>query len=125
MNVPVTTPGQAEAFLAQCQPIGLKPTDIDLISKAREVFVRLSNNNAKVLEAFDIDNNVLAARGLTTEIQRYKLNMFLNLHYSALKGDISVHRSYILRDGTAEEWLRMFEVYHVPTMLRLGLPAFF
>ncbi len=124
MNVNTQT-GQAEAFLAKCQPIGLKPTDIDLISKVRDVFANLSGNDPRVMAAYESDNNVMSAKALTTEIQRYKLNMFLNLQYSALSGDISVHRGYILRDGPAESWLQMFETYHAPTMLRLGLPISF
>lgn len=115
--------GSPEAFLATCQPLTAKITDIDLVGAARAILAKHVNNDPVKLHAFDASVNIQIANGLTTEVQRYKLNMFLNLQYSALKGDISMHRAYILSDGDAATWLKMFDTYHAPTMVACGLPV--
>lgn len=116
-------PGSAEDFLSKVQPMNLKPGDVDLIGQARAILAQHCNNDPAKMQAFDNDNNISVAKNLTTEIQRYKLNMFLNTQYSALSGNISTHYGNILRTGTASDWLKMFSTYHAPTMVRLGLPV--
>lgn len=115
-------PGSPEAFLATCQPLGFKPNDVNLIAEARAILVK---HGASVLhlEAFDNNFHIKTGAGMTTEIQCYKLNMFIDAQYSALAGDISQHRQYIISGVEATKWLQMMDVYHAPTMLKLGLPV--
>lgn len=122
MNTTTHAPGSPEAFLAGCQPYKFKEGDYNLIAAARECLVKHSNNNPVLLAAFDSDPNVVQALELTTNIQLYKLNLFLNSQYSQLSGDISTHRGFIIQDYNLETWLKMFDTYHAPTMVRLGLP---
>ena len=116
--------GSPEHFLSTVKPIHLKDTDINLVAQAREILLAaLMPVDQNRIVYFDTDPNVQTAAVLTTEIQRYKLNLFLNSQYSMLAGDISVHRGYCLTSGPIDQWIKMFQTYHAPTLVRLGLPA--
>lgn len=118
---PQYAPGSPEAFLATCQPVTLKPNEVNLVDETRALLVK-HGATPEQLMAFDNNWHIHTAKDLTTEIQRYKLNLFLNGQYSSLQGDISVHRGYIITGVGVDMWLKMMDTYHIPTMLRLKLP---
>lgn len=112
-----------EEFLAKCGNYLKDDATIDVVGSARLILEKHCNGNAQLLANFDKEPNVQQASQFNTAIQLHKLNLFLNSQYSCLRGDISVHRGFIVRDQNVENWLKMFDTYHAPTMVSLGLPV--
>ena len=112
-----------EEFLAKCGSYLKDETTVDVVGQAREILAKHCKNNARTLANFDNEQNIVQARQFNTAIQLHKLNLFLNSQYSCLRGDISVHRGFIVREQNVANWLKMFDTYHAPTMVSLGLPV--
>lgn len=112
----------SEKFIAQMhKSIYRQEGDLDLVAYCKGVLEK--HLPPEKVQVFLEDSNITKLAPLTTELQRSSINMFLNSQYSTLKGDITTHRDYILRHSPIENWQRMFEVYHAPTLARLGLPV--
>lgn len=96
------------------------PGEIDLISEARQALL-----NAGIglgISIFDNDPNILMAKDMNSNVQRFKLNTFLDTQYMSLRTDVSQERSMLLDSGNCSNWLKMFIDFHIPSMKALGLP---
>ncbi len=68
------------------------------------------------------DPNILFARGRNNNVQRYKLNVYLNTQYLMVPSDTQNERSLLLDSGSMENWIEMFTTVHIPAMRTFGLP---
>lgn len=96
------------------------PGEINLIEKAREALVTAGIGAG--ISIFDNDQNIIIAKNQNINVQRFKLNTFLDTQYMSLNTDVSQERSMLLVGGDPMNWLKLFCDYHIPTMKKLGLP---
>lgn len=94
--------------------------EIDLIQEARKALVAAGIGQA--IAIFDNDPNIQFAAGMNSNVQRFKLNTFLDTQYMSLHTDVTQERSMLLDSGSPQNWLTMFVDYHIPSMKALGLP---
>lgn len=93
--------------------------ELDLVQEARAALLQAGVSSA----AFDADPNVQFAATMNTNVQRFKLNMWLDIQYLSTRKDVSSHRSMLMEHGKGTDWLDMFKNYHIPAMKSLGLPV--
>ena len=117
--------GSPEEFLKNLEFNYLKqPNDRDLVEEVRNIFAEaLASIDPSRISFFDSEPNIVHARTLTTELQRYRLVAFLNSQYCLLEGSINHHRRFIRQDMDPDTLVGVIRSYHVPTMIQLGLPA--
>lgn len=93
----------------------------DLVAMAREALVNAGIGEA--IAIFDNDPNVVFAADKNLNLQRYKLNTWLNTQYMATRRNVSEQRMMILDGAMSAAWMETFIGYHIPQMKALGLPV--
>lgn len=68
------------------------------------------------------DPNILFATGKNNNVQRYKINVYLNTQYLMVAADTQNERSLLLDAGSFDNWLEIFQSVHIPAMKAYGLP---
>ena len=115
--------GSPEEFLKNLEFNYLKqPNDRDLVEEVRNIFVEaLASIDPSRISFFDSEPNIVHARTLTTELQRYRLVAILNSQYCFLEGSCNHHRRFIRQDMDPDTLVGVIRSYNVPTMIQLGL----
>lgn len=96
------------------------PGDIDLVSAARVALVNAGIGEG--IAIFDNDPNILFAKDQNSNVQRFKLNTFLDTQYMSLRMDVSQERSMLLDGGSMQSWIDLFNTFHIPALRAYGLP---
>lgn len=68
------------------------------------------------------DPNIQFAKGRNNNVQRYKLNVYLNTQYLMVAADTQNERSMLLDSGNVANWIDLFGAVHIPAMKAYGLP---
>lgn len=97
--------------------------ETDLISEARKALVEAGIGEG--IAAFDNDPNIIFAAPHNSNVQRFKLNTWLDTQYQATGLEVSNQRSMLLDNGTPQNWLEIFVKFHIPSMKALGLPMIY
>ena len=66
--------------------------------------------------------HVIYAADKNPNVQRFKLNTWLDTQYLSTRRQVAAERSLIVDHATPEAWLENFKKYHIPFMKALGLP---
>ena len=93
----------------------------DLIALARQALVTAGIQDRIAL--FDNDANIMFAADKNSNVQRFKLNTWIDTQYIASRREVSEQRTMILDNASPEEWMNTFVNYHNPQMKLLGLPV--
>lgn len=99
----------------------LQPGEEELSTRVANILMQ----NGFPQEAVNIllsDPNIQFARGRNNNVQRYKLNVFLNTQYLMVPSDTQNERSLLLDSGSIENWVELFTTIHVPAMRSFFLP---
>lgn len=94
--------------------------EINLVAEARRLLVEAGIGAG--IAIFDQDPNVCFAANTNSNVQRFKLNTFLDTQYMSLHTDVTQERSMLLDSGSPQNWLQMFKDYHIPALKAMGLP---
>lgn len=94
--------------------------EVDLITAARQALI---NAGIQDLTAFDNDSNIIFAADKNSNVQRFKLNTWIDTQYVSTRRNISEQRTMILDNADPNSWMTMFVNYHIPQMKSLGLPV--
>jgi hypothetical protein len=99
-------------------------TDINLISEVRCVL--FANTLGQLaINSYDTHRYITEAMNKKPEIQRYFLNKYWGLQLMN-SDDVSTDvRSYLIPDGTIEEWIYYFKEKIVPFLIKNQLPKNF
>lgn len=97
--------------------------EMDLISEVRKALIEAGIGAG--ITAFDNDPNIIFAKPHNSNVQRFKLNTWLDTQYQATGLEVSDQRSMLLDNGTPQNWLEVFVKFHIPSMKALGLPMIY
>lgn len=107
--------------LLQLVDMPLPPNEVGLIPRVADL-MRNDGFGEEAIAYFLTHEGIAFANGRNNNVQRFKLNQFLNIQYLSLPHDTSMERSYLTDIGTVEEWLVIFQKVHLPTFKVYGLP---
>lgn len=103
-----------------------QPEDVDLVEQCRNVLFK-KGLGKEAETAFDTNTDIITAKTLRPEGQRYFLNRFWGLQLMSLtelKGVNTMNERWCLvPTGEIKDWLRLFEDSVTPTLVAHQLPA--
>lgn len=94
--------------------------EMDLVAAARQALIQAGM--AESVPVFDADPNVIFATNKNSNVQRFKLNTWIDTQYLSTRRSVGTERSMILDNGSCENWMDIFIKYHIPMFKQLGLP---
>lgn len=111
----------AEPPLVKKYMQNIQPGETNLVEGARDVLIKHGLENK--IEHFDNDPNIVFAKDMNPNVQRFKLNTWMDTQYrSCANQNTEFERSMIQENAKPKDWLESFDNYHVPAMKKLGLP---
>lgn len=99
----------------------LQPGEMELINSVGLLMVQNGFTEQQVL-LFKSDPNIQFAQGKNNNVQRYKINVYLNTQYLMVAADTQNERSLLLDSGNFANWTELFQTVHMPAMKAYGLP---
>jgi hypothetical protein len=107
--------------LLQLVDMPLPAGEISLIQRVAEQ-MRSGGVTEESLAYFLNHEGIAFAIGRNNNVQRFKLNQFLNIQYLSIPYDSTMERSYLIDTGTIDEWFVIFQRVHMPVLKAYGLP---
>ena len=95
--------------------------ELDLVAAARQALVE-AGIAEQGIAAFDSDPNIIFAVNKNGNVQRFKLNTWLDTQYLSSQMEVSNQRSMLMETGPLENWIEIFKKFHIPSMKTLNLP---
>ena len=97
-----------------------EPGQIDMVEGVKNLLIE--GGLGDKVEVFLKDDNVIYAADKNPNVQRFKLNTWLDTQYLSTRRQVAAERSLIVDHAAPEDWLENFKKYHIPFMKALGLP---
>lgn len=96
--------------------------ELDMVEAVRKILEEEGFGEEKIA-LFLNDPNISFASNKNSNVQRFKLNTWLDIQYLATNRQVSMERSMIMDHGSPSVWVDTFKRYHVKFMKQLGLPT--
>lgn len=99
-----------------------KEDDLDLVSEVRKCLQNYGLHQA-VSKYFDTDPIIIDAVTKAPHIQRWLLNRYWTRQLVQCPVNSIEVRTYLIPDGSEEDWLRLFKVKVLPFIVDNNLPT--
>lgn len=99
------------------------PNDIDLVQVVRTIMVQ-DGMKEEVEAYFDTNPIIMEAVGKASPVQRHQLNRYFRFQMMSTSVDSTLARTYLIENGTMEEWLMLFQEYILPFIRSNNLPKY-
>lgn len=98
------------------------PGEPDMVAEVEKI-LREEGISEEKIAIYLADPNISFASNKNSNVQRFKLNTWLDVQYLSTNRQVSMERSMIMDHGAPSMWLETFRKFHVPFMKKLNLPS--
>lgn len=97
-----------------------KEGEFDLVQATRQLL--LDNGLGQNLIHFDNNHHIQSALPLNYEAQRFILNTYFRIQLMSANESSSDARFNLIDTGSAQDWLRLFQQFVLPFLIKHNLP---
>lgn len=134
MNNPITpamsilATGNLDAYKTQTQ----KQTPVTIMNKTREEGgfdlieatrqILSESGLGQNIQFFDTNHHIVNAKSLNYEAQRFILNTYFRIQLMSINESSTDERFNLIDTGSPQDWLRLFQHFIVPFLIKHNLP---